>query len=138
MATEHRIIKVNDKDPKRTRRRNYRKSRKGDWVRISRATSRSVNETVQQYGISDDIRSGGIGTGDVSEEVILLDVRRGAGSINAGASQALDFPTLDQGGGLFSPEVQAVFDNMTDPLTDQEKDEIEVFVDSQVTSGNYA
>ena len=56
MASEHRIIRVNDRDPKRTRLRRYRRVYRGDVIRVSRVTDKPTNQVVQEFGLPSETK----------------------------------------------------------------------------------
>ena len=72
MASEHRIIRVNDLNPRRTRRKKYRRVYKGDVLRISRATNKSANQVVQEFGLGRNVK-----TTVVELDLIVTEVKLG-------------------------------------------------------------
>ncbi len=66
MASEHRIIKVNDLSPKRTRFRRYKRIHRGDVFRIYRNTSKSVNKIKDQFDFPSSVVFDKIDAGFIS------------------------------------------------------------------------
>ena len=129
MASEHRIIRVNDKDPRRTRRKRYRRVYKGDVLRVSRATEKSANQVVQEFGLNRDVR---IMKNDCEELVIdvrrgtnkLLPPQQGGGRTGTGSSQ----PPIDGG------PIEEVLGRFPNPLTELEIECISTFVQNELRS----
>ncbi len=122
MASQHRIIKINDRNIKRIRKKKYIRVYKGDVLRISRATQRSTNDTIQRFGLNKNMKMS-VNTNDL----IVLEVRQGTNKILPPKQSSITFPNSDSGNEIIFPGV----------LTPEEKTLVDAFVLSQIASSNW-
>lgn len=131
MASEHRIVKVNDLNPKRTRLKKYRRVYRGDVLRISKATDNPTNEIAQRFGVNSDYR-----VTHNSTTLLVMELRQGTNKLLP-PNQGYGIPVSIPASTTYSEEVQAVLARMPNPLKAFEVLCIADFVNAEMNAGNW-
>ena len=123
MSVKH----TSDRNPAAFRRKHWRRTRKGNVLRISRITQKTALQTINEFGLNRDYRIKKLEDGFIS---VLI--RRGTNKIlppqRKFAASTIDLPV---------DEISKVLARFPDPLTELEIVAISNFVNKEMQSGNW-
>ena len=121
------IKHTSDRNPATFRRKHWRKTRKGDVLRISRITGKTALQTINEFGLNRDYR-----IKKLEDNFIPVLIRRGTSRIlppqRKFAASTIDLPV---------DEISKVLARFPDPLTELEIIAVSNFINKEMQSGNW-